>query len=375
MATKVVVNIPDEEPYDVRIGEDILKDLGPALKRMDITKNAKSLLIVSDDNVAPIYLEAAKDSLRKMNYNIYDIEVPAGENSKSVDVAAEMWEAMASLELGRDSAVIALGGGVIGDLAGFVGSTYMRGIPIVQVPTTLLAMVDSSVGGKTAINLEAGKNLVGTFTQPVYVCASTDTLDTLNDREWRCGCAEVAKSAIADSDDFFFWLLEHADDLANRDPAVVSEAIARCVIFKANVVAADKTESSGIREHLNYGHTLGHAIEAVAGYGTFSHGAAIAEGMRFAAKLSADVLGTPEDLIEAQNGLLDSLGLTPLEWDADPKALFEAMKHDKKCRGGALRFVLMADVGDVEVMNIDDDTVMKHLDEWHKEKQELQSRE
>ena len=288
-ATKVIVNIPGERPYDVRIGSDVLDGLGNYLRRVDATANAPRILVLSDTNVAPLYLEEAKASLRAADYRVSEIVVPAGEKTKSVEVAGEIWEAMAGLKLGRDCAVVALGGGVVGDLAGFTASTFMRGITVVQAPTSLLAMVDSSVGGKTGVNLSAGKNLVGTFTQPAYVCASTKVLSTLPSREWACGCGEIAKSSVIDSDEFFFWLSDNASALASRDRDVTAEAIARSVVFKADVVAQDKTESRGVRECLNYGHTLGHAVESLAGYGTYSHGAAVAEGMRFAARLGAAI--------------------------------------------------------------------------------------
>ena len=264
----MIVNIPDERPYDVRIGADVLDGLGSYLRRVDATENAPRILVLSDTNVAPLYLEEAKASLRAADYRVSEIVVPAGEKTKSVEVAGEVWEAMAGLKLGRDCAVVALGGGVVGDLAGFTASTFMRGITVVQAPTSLLAMVDSSVGGKTGVNLSAGKNLVGTFTQPAYVCASTKTLSTLPSREWACGCGEIAKSSVIDSDEFFFWLTDNASALASRDHDVTAEAIARSVVFKADVVAQDKTESRGVRECLNYGHTLGHAVESLAGYGT-----------------------------------------------------------------------------------------------------------
>ncbi len=363
-ATKVVVNIPGEVAYDVRIGSEVLQGLGAYLKRIDATAKAPRLLVITDSNVAPLYLAEVKASLKSAGYRVSDIVVPAGEESKSLEVVGEIWEAMASLKLGRDCAVVALGGGVVGDLAGFVASAYMRGVPVAQVPTTLLSMVDSSVGGKTGVNLSAGKNLVGAFKQPSYVCASTAALATLPDREWRCGSAEIAKSAVIESDDFFFWLVENASALAARDEAVAAEAIARCVVFKANVVAEDKTESRGIRECLNYGHTLGHAIETLAGYGVYSHGEAVAEGMRFAARLGAALVGTPIELVRAQDELLDELGLPALSWSADPADVLSAMKGDKKARAGAVRFVLPRDVGDWVVLEVEDEVLLEHLGAW-----------
>ncbi|WP_165173536.1 3-dehydroquinate synthase [Adlercreutzia sp. ZJ242] len=366
--TKVVVNIPGEAPYDVRIGADVLEGLGAYLKRVADVARSPRVLAVTDSNVAPLYLERAKDSLRAAGFRVSDVVVPAGEDSKSLEVIGEVWEAMGALALGRDCCVVALGGGVVGDLAGFAASTYMRGIPVVQVPTTLLSMVDSSVGGKTGVNLSAGKNLVGTFKQPSYVCASTSTLATLPEREWTCGCAEIAKSAVIDSDDFFFWLVENADALAAREAGVVAEAVARSVVFKAGVVAEDKTESRGVRECLNYGHTLGHAVEKLSGYGTYSHGAAVAEGMRFAARLGVELVGTSPELVAAQDELLDALGLPALAWSAPAADMLDAMKRDKKARAGVVRFVLPCDVGAWELVNVDDEVLTEHLARWEESK-------
>ena len=181
-ATRVVVNVPGEDAYDVRIGAGILDSLGAHLRRVPALERTERALVVTDANVAPLYRDAAKASLAEGGFRASDVVVCAGEDAKSVAVAAEIWDAMAQLSLGRDCVVVALGGGVVGDLAGFVASAYMRGVPVVQVPTTLLSMVDSSVGGKTGVNLEAGKNLVGAFKQPAYVCADTATLSTLDER-------------------------------------------------------------------------------------------------------------------------------------------------------------------------------------------------
>ncbi|MBQ2681647.1 MAG: 3-dehydroquinate synthase, partial [Eggerthellaceae bacterium] len=344
MATKVIVSLPGEHDYSVRIGSGIIAALGRNLREIDRFSNTRDVLVITDSNVGPLYLSQVKASLNQAGFKAADIVVPAGESSKSLEIAGEIWSAMAQLGRGRDCMVVALGGGVVGDLAGYVAASYMRGVPVVQVPTTLLAMVDSSVGGKTAVNLPEGKNLVGAFWQPSFVCADTDTLATLPDREWRCGCGEVAKSAVIDSDDFFFWLTDHAHELTNRDAETAQEAIARCVVFKADVVARDKTESEGVRECLNYGHTLGHAIESCASLGTYSHGACVAEGMRFAARLTRSIAseaeqGAVEAFAEAQTELLDALGLEPLDHGLSPAELLSAMKHDKKVRSGDLRFV------------------------------------
>lgn len=366
-ATRIDVQIPGESAYDVRVGDSILSSLGAECRKVAPVAECPQLLLLSDSNVAPLYMSSAKNSLVGAGYKVSDVTVGAGEASKSVGVAEEVWEAMAMLGLGRDCAVVSLGGGVVGDLGAFVASTFMRGMPVVQVPTTLLSMVDSSVGGKTGINLKAGKNLVGTFMQPAYVCASTDVLSTLPEREWACGCGEVAKSAAVDSDDFFFWLMDNAGALAARDGAVVDEAICRCVVFKAGVVAQDKTESRGVRECLNYGHTLAHAIETLSGYGTYSHGAAVAEGMRFAAFLGMRLGLTAEGFAEAQAQLLDSLRLPGLDWRAPAADVVACMKRDKKVRGGQLRFVVLRDVGDWAIVDVSDDDAVAALDAFYGE--------
>jgi 3-dehydroquinate synthase len=359
--SKVVVDIVGHAPYEVRVAPGAIAKLGTALRALDTNPQA---LIITDSEVASRYLDPLRSSLEAADYHCSVITVASGEEAKSIACAAEIWNAMAECKLNRDSLVVALGGGVVGDLAGFTGSTFMRGLPIVQVPTTLLSMVDSSVGGKTAINLDAGKNLVGTFAQPLFVCADIDTLVTLPEREWACGCAEIAKSALIDSDDFFFWLCAHAQELADRDMHVTQEAVVRSIVFKAQVVAADEQETKGVRECLNYGHTLAHAIETCAGYGHFSHGAAVAEGMRFAARLAAAHLGTSIDLVRSQDELLDTLGLPALDFHADPDRLLELMFSDKKVRSNTLRFVLPRDVGEWEVTTLDPDFVLDHLVAW-----------
>lgn len=359
--SKVVVDIAGQKPYEVRVAPGAIANLGETLRALDPNPQA---LVITDGEVAARYLDAVRASLSAADYHVSVITVPSGEEAKSIACAGEIWNAMAECKLNRDSLVVALGGGVVGDLAGFTGSTFMRGLSVVQVPTTLLSMVDSSVGGKTAINLEAGKNLVGTFCQPLYVCADLDTLASLPAREWACGCAEIAKSALIDSDDFFFWLCDHADALAARDTDVVQEAVVRSVVFKAQVVAADEQETKGVRECLNYGHTLAHAIETEAGYGVYSHGAAVAEGMRFAARLAAARLGTSLELVEAQDRLLDALGLPALDFQADPERLLDLMFSDKKVRSNSLRFVLPRDVGSWEVTTLEPEFVLDHLSAW-----------
>lgn len=368
---RVVVNLPNKRSYDVCIGPDQLSGLGERLRR--VAPKATQAAVISDSNVNPLYGQAVRDSLRDAGINAITVEFPAGEASKNAECLMEMWRAMAQQKMDRDSLVVALGGGVVGDMAGFAAATYLRGITYVQVPTTLLAMVDSSVGGKTAIDLEEGKNLVGAFKQPALVSADTATLATLNDREWACGCGEIAKSAVIDSDEFFTWLCENAYKLAERDDAVVREAITRCVVFKANVVAKDEEERAGVRECLNYGHTLGHAVEKLAGFGVYSHGHAVAEGMRFAARLGVALEGAPLDMVAAQDNLLDALNLPAIEFSASEDAMMDAMLSDKKTRGGKVRFVLPRGIGEWVVREVDEETIREHLSAWARSKEAIRN--
>lgn len=362
--TRIIVDIPGERVYDVSVASGALTRLGTELRRLDPI-NPKAL-IITDTVVAPLLLDAVKQTLEQVSYQVSVITVPAGEEAKSIACASEIWHAMVDCKLNRDSVVIALGGGVVGDLAGFTASTFMRGVRTVQVPTTLLSMVDSSVGGKTAINLESGKNLVGTFTQPLYVCADVDVLSSLPEREWACGCGEVVKSAVIDSPEFFNWLSAHSQEVRNRDAAVIQEMVQRCVAFKAGVVARDQEETKGVRECLNYGHTLAHAIETKAGYGTYAHGHAVAQGMRFAARLAVAQLGTSLEFVQHQDALLDALNLPEIQLKVDPQELLDLMKSDKKVRSGHLRFVLPRDVGVWEVVELDDAFVLEYLQAWQR---------
>ena len=359
--TVETVSLADGAHYDIHIQQELLESIGASLRNLS---HAQRALIITDSEVATRYAPPLKASLESAGFIVSQITLPAGEEAKSIECASEVWQAMIECRLSRESIVLALGGGVVGDLSGFCASTYMRGLRYVQVPTTLLAMVDSSVGGKTAINLAEGKNLVGTFWQPLAVFADVSVLATLPDREWQCGCAEIVKTAAIDSSDFFFWLVDHAYELAERDRETTTEAIRRSVQVKAGVVAEDAKELKGVRECLNYGHTLAHAIETLAGYGTYSHGAAVSQGMRFAARLGASCVGTDRDFIAAQDALLDALGLYPLPFQADPEELYRVMMGDKKVRNSQLRFVLPRTVGQWELVSPEKDLVIEHLQAW-----------
>ncbi len=357
----IELSIPGEVPYEIVLGQGILPFLGEELEALSVSG---SLMVITDTEVGKRYLPTLKNALEKTGFQVSVVTVPSGEEAKSVQCAAEVWRAMADCKLSRDSYVLTLGGGVVGDLAGFCASTFMRGLQVVQIPTTLLSMVDSSVGGKTAINLDLGKNLVGSFWQPAMVYADISLLQSLPEREWACGCGEIVKSAVIDSPSFFDWLTSHSDGLQQRDPEVVQEAIKRCVTFKASVVTRDKNETAGVRECLNYGHTLAHAIEAFSGYGVYSHGHAVAQGMRFASRLAAGLGYCDFDFVCAQDELLDRFGLTEITLNGSSEELLALMKVDKKVRHGVLRFVLPFDYGVWEVQDLSDELVDQYLQAW-----------
>ncbi len=347
MTVRIEVELPGCR-YPILIGTGLLGD-GAAWR--DAIGGVQALL-VSDENVAPRYAQRLRDALVRAagkSVRVDTLVLSAGESHKNLAAAAEVLDALAQLGANRDACVLALGGGVVGDIAGFAAACWMRGIDFVQFPTTLLAMVDASVGGKTGIDHPAGKNLIGAFHQPRAVIADLDALATLPDRELHAGLAEVVKTACIGDVDFFAWLEAHADALRARDQDALGHAIATCCRSKAGVVARDEREA-GERALLNFGHTFGHALEAEAGYGTLLHGEAVAIGMVIAARLSAR-LGMA-DATDAQRlaGLLQRCGL-PVEPPPDlaSEALLARMRLDKKNRAGSLRLILWRGVGRAEI--------------------------
>jgi 3-dehydroquinate synthase len=305
-------------------------------------------VIISDDNVAPLYAAKAAASLRKSGFEPMLTTIPAGENSKSLKTFQTCCDMLAGHRLERKSFIIALGGGVVGDLAGFVAAAYLRGIAFVQAPTTLLAQVDSSVGGKVGVNLAAGKNLVGAFHQPRLVLCDLAALRTLPLREFRAGLAEVIKYGIIYDAELFAQIERDLQKILRRDEKVLTQIIARCCEIKADVVSQDETES-GLRAILNFGHTIGHAIENSIGYGKFLHGEAISIGQIAAAKLSNKILGLPQHDVGRIKNLFQRAGLpTQIKLNsAQRQKLFAAMKLDKKVSGGEIKFVLAKKIGKV----------------------------
>jgi 3-dehydroquinate synthase len=358
-----VVKVPlGVRSYTISIGDNLLPRMGTECKRLFLGQRCA---IISDRNVAAHYGELALQYLKSAGFESSLITVPAGETAKSLKVVASCYDRLAEHRLERKSFVVALGGGVVGDLAGFVAATYLRGVDLVQIPTTLLAQVDSSVGGKVGVNLKAGKNLVGAFYQPRFVLCDLDTLETLPVREYRAGLAEIIKYGIIHDVELFRRLEHVMPKILQRDPDTLSSVVARCCQIKAGVVGQDETES-GLRAILNFGHTIGHAIEAVSGYGKLLHGEAISLGQVMAAKLSADLLGFPQKDVQRITDLFTKAGLpTHLKLNPAQRAkLFEAMKHDKKVGDGIVKFVLVNKIGQVSFgQPVPLDLVEKVLDE------------
>ena len=342
-----IVQVPlGNRSYVIKVGGSLLSRLGAECAQL---KLGQRCAVITDTNVARHFAKAAVKSLAASGFKPVLITVPAGEKSKRLAVVEKCYDQLAAHRLERKSFIVALGGGVVGDLAGFVAATYLRGIPFVQVPTSLLAQVDSSVGGKTGVNLTAGKNLVGAFYQPRLVLCDLDTLAKLPRREYVSGLAEVVKYGVIYDAVLFAQLERHLPKLLQRDAATLAAVVARCCEIKAAVVGEDETES-GLRAILNFGHTIGHAIENSSGYGKFLHGEAIAIGQVAAAKLSQKILGLPSDDVARIEKLFVQAGL-PVEIKVNAarrKKLFAAMLLDKKVSGGEVKFVLAEKIGKVK---------------------------
>jgi 3-dehydroquinate synthase len=331
--------------YSVVIGRRVADRLGRACARLGFEPRC---VVITDSQVGPRYAPRVLASLRKAGFQPGLVTVPAGELSKSVRQVEACYEQLAGHQVERHSFLVALGGGVVGDLAGFVAATYLRGISFVQVPTTLLAQVDSSVGGKTGVNLPAGKNLVGAFHQPRLVMCDLATLDTLPEREFRSGLAEVIKYGIIADAAFFGQVEADLDRLREREEAALGAVVARSCEIKADIVGQDETEG-GLRAVLNFGHTIGHALEAISGYGQYLHGEAISIGQVVAAHLSARLCGLPPADVTRIQALFAGAGLpTSVKLTAPQrKRLLAAMRLDKKVSGGQVKFVLAEAIGRV----------------------------
>jgi 3-dehydroquinate synthase len=343
-----------ERSYLIRIGTGLLDD---ASQWRDALRG-RHALVVTDAHVAPLYLDRVRAGLASHAHDA--LVLPAGEAAKTLASTDAIFDALAKLGANRDGTIVALGGGVIGDLAGFAAACWMRGIDFVQMPTTLLAMVDSSVGGKTGVNVDAGKNLVGAFHQPRAVVADTATLATLPPREFAAGLAEIVKYGAIGDESFFAWLEVNADALLAHDADALAEAIAFSCAYKAGVVARDERES-GERALLNFGHTFGHALETERGYGELLHGEAVAIGMVVAAKLSAQLGRALAEDADRLARLLSKFGLPTTLPAVGADALLSRMRLDKKNLGGRIRLILWRGVGKAEIVPDVDEAAIREV--------------
>jgi 3-dehydroquinate synthase len=335
-----------ERSYDIYIGNGTLDRFGQMLGSFGLSPR---IAMVSNPTVLSLYGSRVADSIQKAGFDLLTVTIPDGEEYKDLTSLQHIYDELLRHRLDRSSALLALGGGVIGDMTGFAASTYMRGISYMQIPTTLLAQVDSSVGGKTGINHKLGKNMVGTFWQPSFVWIDTDTLKTLPQRELLAGLAEVIKYGIIRDEELFIFLEHNRDKILSLDSEALSYIIKRSCEIKAEVVSKDERES-GLRAILNYGHTIGHAIETATGYTRFLHGEAIAIGMYVEAKLS-QILGiTDSENVRKIKTLLDAYGL-PAEIPSNilTEDVLSSMKLDKKAVAGELKIVLPEKIGKVKI--------------------------
>ena len=329
-----------DRSYPIHVGRGLLDQAGlltPFLQQ-------RKVAIVTNTTVAPLYLERLADPLRRAGSEVVAIVLPDGERFKDWRTLNSIFDTLLERRCERSTTLIALGGGVVGDITGFAAACFQRGVPFIQAPTTLLAQVDSSVGGKTAINHPLGKNMIGAFHQPRLVLADTDTLDTLPDRELRAGLAEVIKYGLIRDLPFLEWLEVHLERLVARQPAELAEAICRACRNKAEVVAADERET-GERALLNLGHTFGHAIETGVGYGEWLHGEAIAVGTMMAAEVSAQLDWIDRQDVMRAERIFRRAGLPVRGPALSVERYLELMQHDKKVQDGKLRLVLLRRIG------------------------------
>lgn len=358
-ATTVHVNL-GARSYDIGIDSRWLTDAGQWTRNAGDYQHA---VVITDDNVETPHATTVAESLADSGAAVDLVVVAAGEATKCVSVADQLWQQLPELGADRATTIVAVGGGVVGDLAGFIAATYARGLRFIQVPTTLLAQVDSSVGGKVAINLPDAKNMVGAFWQPVAVMIDTHTMSTLPRREFCSGMGEVVKYGVIQDAAFFEFLEQHTDPINARENDCLRQVVARCCQLKAEVVEADECETSGRRAILNYGHTFGHAFEVVTGYERLLHGEAVAIGMMCAARL-AQMLGMIDgELTARQQTLLQSLDLPIDPPVVDTDAVMAAMQHDKKVADGSLHLVLPTQLGQVEIVpDVDPQLIRRALE-------------
>lgn len=346
---EMMVGLGDRS-YSITVGSGLLDQVGAVLEKQGFVN---PIPIITDDTVKDLYAERVKTSLEKKGYETDILSFPAGEPSKTLDTISILYDGMVQLKPERRSAVIALGGGVVGDIAGFVAATYLRGIPFIQVPTTLLAQVDSSVGGKVGVDHDGGKNLIGAFHQPAHVIIDPLTLQTLDKRQVVAGLAEIIKHGVIKDAELFAFIQSNLEAILNIDTALYQKLIPWNCRIKADVVEQDERES-GLRAILNFGHTIGHAVESLTGYNTYLHGEAVALGMLLEAKLGAKLGMTPPETVKDVEAVLRQVNYPLQKPVISSEALLISMYRDKKVRDRKLRFVFPTRLGEVEIRSLDE---------------------
>ena len=348
--------------YDIRVGNRLLINIGIHLRE---ATSATKAVIITDSNVGPRYLGKARAGLSKAGFEVFSITIPAGEENKSISTAVELYDELARLGIDGQSIIIGLGGGVVCDVAGFLASTYQSGIDYAQVPTSLYAMVDSSIGDKKTIHLPHGRDFIGSYKRPVYAAVDLATLSTLPANEWENGFSEIAKSALLSGPEFYQWILDNTDQLVSHNEAAVKQAIEQTLTFKAKAVA-DEGLKKGSQECLDYGYAFAHALEAVFNH-EISHGKAITEGMRFAVRLGVEAAGVADEFVEEQDRLFNSLGFQPVSGLTTIDNLYERMFSAMLLRDGALRIVFVTKLGEWKAIEVDQDLLKIYLILWEQE--------
>ncbi len=348
-----------ERSYEIVIGHGILTDLGYAISRLGLGPKE---MIVTSATLWRLYGKTVQDSLASSGFDVSVTNIGDDEESKSFGTVSLIYDKLLESEFDRNSGIVPVGGGVVGDVAGFAAATFMRGIRFVQVPTTLLAQVDSSIGGKTGVNHPKAKNLVGAFHQPTAVWTDVSTLLTLPERELRSGLAEVIKYAIIADQDLFAMLKKTVSSFSKASSDTLVDVVSRCCSIKARIVEQDEREH-GVRSILNYGHTVGHALEALTNYAYYTHGEAVGIGMIAAAKISCEINATDSDTVELQESLVEAAGLpTRIDRAVDPHEIVEQLNRDKKRVGGRVRWVLPRTIGEVFLTDeVTSDAVLRIL--------------
>ncbi|MCB9772581.1 MAG: 3-dehydroquinate synthase [Candidatus Omnitrophica bacterium] len=346
MSLSLKVNLRDNS-YKIVIGHNILQDLGGELKALNLNGDA---IIITHPVLKKYYGKVLEKSLASVGFGVKFFAIAEGEESKSAKVFIKLLEEIAKYDENKSIFIVALGGGVIGDVSGFVAATYRRGIPYVQVPTTLLAQIDSAIGGKTAIDLSVGKNLAGAFYQPILVYSDVAVLATLDKRQIRNGLSEAVKYGVISDRRLFDFIARHVSKLINLDSKVLSEIVYQCSRIKAKVVEQDEKETKSIRTILNFGHTIGHAIEAAGKFRVYQHGEAVALGMRVASELSVRLKYLTAKEAATLGGVLSDIGLPEKISGVKLPEILKHMMHDKKFKAGKPRFVLATGLGTVKVV-------------------------